>query len=110
MFEFLVKQIIHSGSSFVRRWYLDRSLWFWSRFSEIILLLDRRFAAFINLKLFFTPLYGDYSLAGKILGPLFRVWRVAAGLLVYICLGMIAAAIWLGYCLFLPYLVFKAIA
>lgn len=107
--DIIVKQIIHSGTCFIKRWYVERTLWFWSRISDTIHLMDRHFAVFINIKLFFTPLYGDYSFMGKLLGPLFRVWRVSAGLALYSFLCIAAAAFWTGYCLFIPYLIIKII-
>jgi hypothetical protein len=110
MIEFIVKKIIHSGTNFIRHWYGERTLWFWSQVSDLIRFLDRRLAVFINLKLFFTPLYGDNTVTGRFFGPIFRASRVVGGLLVYglICFG--ALGLWLGYSTLLPYLIFKMIS
>ncbi len=102
MIAYIFKEIFHQLVCFLERWYLLRSIWFWAKVVDLLQLLDKRLAVYINLKLFFQPLYGDYSWTGRLLGPIFRLWRLVFGGIVYLGILLIAAGFWFFYLLVIP--------
>ncbi|MDD3006174.1 MAG: hypothetical protein PHX30_01145 [Candidatus Pacebacteria bacterium] len=54
--------------------------------------VGRDIGVLINLKLIFQPIYGDYSLIGKLIGPIFRLCRVFFGILLAIFLSFLIIA------------------
>ena len=99
---YIFKEIFHQGVCFLERWYLRRSAWFWAKVVDLLQLLDKRLAVLINFRMLFQPLYGDYSLAGRVLGPVFRLWRIVFGGILYLALLLLAGAVWFLYTLAIP--------
>lgn len=100
---YILKQSFHEVVCFFRRWYLERSELFWAKVFENLSLLDRGFAVAINARLVFQPLWGDYSVVGRILGPILRSFRVLLGSFIYFWILLFAGIIWLLWILFLPF-------
>jgi hypothetical protein len=80
MAEYLFSLLIARPAIFLRRWYVDFSRLFWARVIEGGAAFDRQFAVKIMLKTLFLPLYGDYTVIGRILGPIFRFGRILIAL------------------------------
>lgn len=59
--------------------------------------LDRDLALAINFKHITQPIYGDYSVTGRILGPIFRLGRIFFGGVVYLFLGLIVSVVFMIY-------------
>lgn len=53
---------------------------------RIIVLVNHSLAFTLNIKLLFTPLFGDYSIPGRIIGFFFRVAQIVLGFLVTLLL------------------------
>ncbi len=106
MFSFIFNQIFHEIICFFRRWYLERSEWFWSAVFAFLGVLDKNFAVAINVRLWLQPLYGDYSPVGRILGPILRTLRIVLGGLIYAIVLVIAGSLWLVWLLSIPVVVF----
>lgn len=108
-FAYLISQLRERILIFLERWYREASIHYWNWVIEEFRQLDRTFALKINLRLLFQPLYGDYTLVGRILGPFFRFFRILFGLgiyLVFFSLALIFWFIWLGT---IPYLLFQTL-
>ncbi len=72
---------------FFHHWYADATRYLFNRFISYLENLDRTFAFRMTIKHFFEPLYKDYTIMGRILGPIFRLGRSLVGLVVYIFVG-----------------------
>lgn len=62
----------------------------------------------MTLKHLFEPLYKDYTIMGRILGPIFRLGRVLVGLVIYIVAGAIFLIFYLFW-LLLPLALLAAV-
>lgn len=69
--------------------------------------LDRTFALQITLRYIFEPLYQDRTILGYILGFIFRSGRVVLACAIYLLVVVFFVAIYLGWALLLPYVVYR---
>lgn len=60
-------------------WYVEGVRLFLRTLGRTIIYLDQATTATLNLRLFFVPLFGDYSIMGRILALPFRIGRIVAG-------------------------------
>jgi hypothetical protein len=88
---------------------VDATEKYWSFVAERAAIIDRIFAVKIMLQTLGQPLYGDYSVIGMILGPIFRLGRVLLTLPVFVVYFGAAFVLWLWWILVLPYLVYRII-
>ncbi len=65
-------------------WYVSSSKSFWRKEIGFIKGIERDIGVFINLKLLFQPIFGDYSYMGRVIGPIFRLGRVLIGFIIMI--------------------------
>ena len=88
---YLLYRFFYRFFQFFHNWYVhgSRNAAHW--FLTFLERLDRVFAVKITLLYFFHPLYGDYSIIGRILGVIFRSFRIAIGVFVYFVIAAIAA-------------------
>lgn len=83
---------------FFYHWYVDGTRAFARAGANIFLGLEQGFALRLTIVHFFQPLYQDYSVIGRIIGPIFRILRLALGSLFYILafvLIITAYAVWI---------------
>jgi len=106
---YLFWQFLRRWLVFFRRWYYEASLSWWLRVLEKIRALERIFAVKINARLWFQPLYGDYSAVGRVFGPIFRTGRILAGLGLYFFIFYLASILWISWLSLLPFIIYKAI-
>lgn len=74
--------------------------------------LDGTFAVILTVRHLFEPLYQDRTFIGYILGFIFRVLRVALGLLIYLIVVTVALVLYISWSLvpvFSLYKVFEGI-
>jgi hypothetical protein len=109
LFPYLVLYFVSRPVIFLRRWYLDASLRFWATVLENFTKLDRIFAIKIMIQTIGLPLYGDYSIVGRILGPIFRTGRIMIALPIYILYFSFFAFLWVLWVSLPIYLVAKAL-
>lgn len=96
-FVYLVHRAVYRVGDFFHHWYIDASRYFAHGFITFLEGLDKTFAVRITLRYFFQPLYKDYTIVGRILGVVFRTWRLLLGILVYVFFGalfLIFYAVW----------------
>jgi len=70
--------------------------------------LDRGFAVKINFYHILQPLYQDYSIVGRIIGPFFRIIRVIIGVLIYATIITVVAVLYLVWAMIPFFIIFKA--
>ncbi|MDP3881191.1 MAG: hypothetical protein Q8Q32_03375 [bacterium] len=96
--------LAHIGERFLYRIYSFLHHWYAGSFRNIfhatIIALeqvDRKIAIKISVKHLFVPMYGDKSITGHILGFIFRLIRIAIGLIAYLAIVFLAIAIYLAW-------------
>ncbi|MEK7147179.1 MAG: hypothetical protein AAB772_02900 [Patescibacteria group bacterium] len=104
---YLAERALHRIFEFFRHWYVRGFLNFSYKAIEVLEGLDQTFALKITIRNFFSPLFGDYTILGRILGFIFRSGRMIIGLIVYsivILFFIVAFSFWV----FIPvYVVFR---
>jgi hypothetical protein len=70
--------------SFLHHWYVHGTRAIWHAAVGQLEALDRTFAVKVTLRHFFEPLYKDYSPVGRILGIVFRTFRILIGAALYL--------------------------
>ncbi len=108
---YLVQRFFLRIFYFFHHWYFDGSRAIGRRFMATLAAADRSFAIRVTVSHFFEPLYKDYSFIGRILGVVFRTFRIAIGLVVYLFLVACFAAayvVWLAIPLLILYYAAKA--
>lgn len=84
--------------NFFYSWYIDDTKNFYNWFFSCFKTLDRDIGLISNLQNWLSPLYGDYSFAGRVIGPVMRTLRISFGLAFYSVLAifsLIAYLIWI---------------
>ncbi len=80
-------------------------LWFLVKFplqlsrivTRVIVLLNNEFSFTLNLKLLFTPIYGDYTKVGRVIGFVVRIFEVVIGLVLIVALSLLVLVIPVGW-------------
>lgn len=90
-------------------WYVSSSKSFWQKEIGFIKWIERDIGVFINLKLLFQPIFGDYSYMGRVIGPIFRLGRVLVGFIIMIISIIAVLGIYLIW-ITLPPLAFLMVA
>ncbi len=85
--------MLNSVAKFVFKWYLTDSKTYWDGVISFIKFMDRDLGLVANIYNWTSPLYGDYSLIGKAIGPIFRTFRIILSAFAY--LGIIIIAFFL---------------
>jgi len=83
-------------------WYVSSSRSFWRKEVGFIKGIEWDIGVFINLKLLFQPIFGDYSYMGRALGPIFRLGRVLLGLIIMIISIIVILGIYLIWIILPP--------
>ena len=99
---YLLNRFFFRVSDFFHHWYLDGSRTVLHRAVTIFEQLDQTFALRVTLRYFWKPLYGDYSIVGRIFGVFFRTARILIGSFIYLLLALLALAIYFAW-LALPF-------
>jgi len=65
---------------------------------RMLTVLNNQLSLTINLRLLFVPIYGDYSIIGRLVGFIFRIVSLISGLLVFLTvliIALIVPIVWL---------------
>src|SRR3989344_2268545 len=95
---YLANRFFYRLFDFFHHWNADGSRVFFHHSISLLERLDRYFAVRITVRYFFRPLYGDYTIIGRILGIIFRSGRIVIGATVYL---FVAALFFVVYLLWL---------
>lgn len=78
-------QILKSLRDFLYFWCIKNAKESLKKKMGFVKGIERDLGIIINLKMITQPIYGDYTLAGKLIGPILRLGRVLFGcLLVFV--------------------------
>ncbi|MCL4404191.1 hypothetical protein M1432_02520 [Patescibacteria group bacterium] len=94
VFVYLSEQFVFRIAEFLRHWYLGSARVYFDFLIDRFRDLDRVLAFKITLQHFFEPLYGDYSIVGRLIGLPLRLFRLLVGTAVYLVLGIAALAVY----------------
>ena len=89
-------------------WYYEVPRWFFIISKRIFTFLDRKFAVVLMLRLWFTPLFGDPNVVGRVIGFIFRSIRIITGSIL-IVLAELALLFYFLLWLTIPFLLFSKI-
>jgi hypothetical protein len=91
---YLARRLLYRFLDFFHHWYVDGSRAIGRRFMATMTSVDSSLAVAITIRHFFEPLYKDYSIIGRILGIVFRTFRVLIGGVFYIIIALCFAIIY----------------
>ncbi len=110
MIRFGVYQFLYRIFDFFRFWYWDSLFSYWGFVFRIFNYLERTIAFRITLRYFFRPLYGDYTVIGRVLGITFRSLRVVLGFVFYLLFFCVFAVPYIAWDALPIYLIYRIIA
>lgn len=90
-------------------WYVRSSKDFWHREIGFLKQIERDIGVMINLKLITQPIFGDYTYAGRVIGPIFRLGRVLIGTIIMLASIFVVILIYIIW-MILPPLAFLMVA
>lgn len=102
---YLVQLALARLAGFCAHWYGDGTRAFLRRYRSGSASLEDLVASRAQLHLLFRPLYGDYSVVGRIIGPIFRLGRLAIGGAAHAALAVVFLLAWLAWSLLPPSIV-----
>lgn len=85
--------------NFFYGWYIDDTRNFWNWLGKLLKTLDRDIGLVGNLQNWASPLYGDYTYVGIVIGPILRTIRIFFGLAFYSVIAffsLIAYLFWIA--------------
>ena len=94
---YLINRFFYRLFDFFHHWYVDGSRLFGRKFIGALTELDKTFAVRVTLKHFFEPLYKDYTIIGRIMGAIFRTFRVLIGAVIYLVVAVVAVALYIAW-------------
>lgn len=94
---YLIQRFFYRFVDFFHHWYVDGSRVIGHRFMTALTEADRSLALKITLRYFFRPLYGDYTVIGRILGIIFRTGRIIIGAVVYVVIAFLFLLLYLAW-------------
>jgi len=103
---YIVERFFYRATEFLHHWYVHGIRNLTHVFVTFFEKIDRSLALKITARHFFQPLYKDFSFLGRVLGIVFRIFRIVIGLAVYLFFGAIFILVYTVWILILPALVF----
>lgn len=79
--------------TFLKWFFVDFPLYLFRVFWRIVWLVNNSISFTLNLRLIFTPLYGDYTFMGRLIGFVVRLFQIVFGLALVILLAITAALV-----------------
>jgi hypothetical protein len=110
VFVYLGERFLFRIADFLRHWYWGSARVYFNFILDRFHGLDRVLAFRITLRHLFEPLYGDYTLIGRLVGLPLRLLRLAVAGLVYLVLGGAAILVYLAWLVLPVYLVARVFA
>ena len=104
---YLTTRFVYRLQEFLEHWYVGgfRIISHWA--VSFLESLDKTLALQVTLRYIFEPLYQDRTILGYILGFIFRSGRVVLASIIYVLVIVVFLAVYLGWMLFLPYVLYR---
>lgn len=106
---YLADRFVFRITEFIRHWYVGGFRAISHHTLTVLAALDQGIAFPVTLRNFGKPLYGDYTPMGRVLGFLFRSFRIAIGAVIYPIVFGVAAALYLVWALIPAYIAVRII-
>ena len=106
---YLFHRFFYRIFDFFQHWYVGGSRVIAHVFISTLEHIDRSLAVKITIVHFFEPLYKDYSVVGRVLGIIFRTFRIAIGTVVYVVITFFFLIGYLAWIAIPPVLLFFAL-
>jgi len=106
---YITTRFVYKLVEFFRDWYIGFFFLLSRLASHVFGILDRSLALRVNLHHFFEPLYQDRTILGYVLGFVFRLVRLLAGLGFYLALAIVFVLIYITWCLIPFYLIYETL-
>lgn len=106
---YLLGRALYRAKEFLRHWYVKSARIYSNFVLERFERMDHVLAWKITAKHLFQPLYKDYSVAGYVLGFLFRFVRLLAASAVYAVAFVLAVALYLAWLALPAFIVYRII-
>lgn len=87
--------MLYSVAKFAYKWYFTDSKNYWNGVMIFIRFMDRDLGLVANVYNWTSPLYGDYSYIGRVIGPILRTFRIFLSALAYLGIIIIAISFYL---------------
>lgn len=81
--------------NFFYNWYVDDTRNFWNWFINYLKMFDRSIGLVGNIQNWASPLFGDYSYIGVVVGPVMRTFRIIMGVGIFAIITFFSLAIYL---------------
>ena len=94
---YLVWRFFYRIADFFHDWYIDGSRFLGHKFYALLLDMDRTLAIQITMRHFFEPLYGDYSVVGRVVGMIFRTGRIIIAAVFYVFITILFMIVYLAW-------------
>ncbi|OGC58339.1 hypothetical protein A2976_03240 [candidate division WWE3 bacterium RIFCSPLOWO2_01_FULL_41_9] len=91
---------------FLYWWLVSAPKRIYITFQRATALINNELSFTLNIRLMFTPLFGDYTVVGRMIGFTFRIWEIIVGSLILIVMWiftLISPLIWWSLPLFIIY-------
>ena len=92
---YLPARFLYRLFNFFHHWYVDGSRNLAHAYISRLEKMDRSLALQVTARHFFEPLYGDYSIIGRILGVIFRTGRIGIAGVIYLTISVVFGIIYL---------------
>ncbi|MBN1162234.1 ATP-dependent Clp protease ATP-binding subunit [Patescibacteria group bacterium] len=79
-------QLPKSPHKFLIWWAVDTPKRIFTVFKRIMILVNNELSFTLNARLLFTPLFGDYTVIGRIIGLFIRIMEIISGLVIMVML------------------------
>ncbi|OGM91073.1 hypothetical protein A3A20_00565 [Candidatus Wolfebacteria bacterium RIFCSPLOWO2_01_FULL_45_19] len=106
---YIVVRAFYSFVKFWRHWYVESFTIIARMAMNVLEKLDRVFAVRINFRFLLQPLYQDYTVVGRVIGPIFRLIRVIVGSLIYSVTVVAAAIFYIVWALLPVFIIYRAL-
>lgn len=85
---YLIVRLARGIGVFFVHWYQNGTAYFVHAWRAIVLGLEQSLALKETIAHITQPLYSDYSMVGRIVGPVFRLIRAAIAIVLYIAISV----------------------
>lgn len=102
---FIIYRAMVRVGLFFKHWYISGFRQFISFFHQVVSGMEQMFAVRSMILFITQPIYGDYTVIGHIIGPIFRVIRIVVGVLIYIMFTLAWATVFFMWLAIPPVLI-----
>ena len=106
---YLPVRFLYRLVNFFHHWYIDGSRALAHAYILQLEKMDQTWALYVTLRHFFEPLYGDYSIIGRILGVIFRTGRILIAGIIYLAVSILFGIIYLAWAGLPVYLLYQVV-